>query len=142
MAELTFIVKFVLEECCNCHAQFAMTEQLNREKRNDHTLFYCPRGHGQQYTAMSDAEKIRREKVEVENRLQARINEETHLRLVAEKALKSETTKRRKIEKRVAKGVCPCCNRTFEDLARHMSGKHKDFALPPGHQKQITQAVQ
>ncbi|HYC31767.1 MAG TPA: hypothetical protein VEB59_05720, partial [Gemmatimonadales bacterium] len=29
-----------------------------------------------------------------------------------------------KIKRRVAGGVCPCCNRTFSDLARHMSGKH------------------
>lgn len=25
-------------------------------------------------------------------------------------------------------GVCPCCNRTFSDLQRHMASKHKGFA--------------
>ncbi|HEX9950777.1 MAG TPA: hypothetical protein VGB53_03340 [Rubricoccaceae bacterium] len=25
-------------------------------------------------------------------------------------------------KKRIAAGVCPCCNRTFQDLARHMAG--------------------
>ena len=23
-------------------------------------------------------------------------------------------------------GTCPCCNRTFTNLARHMASKHKD----------------
>ncbi len=33
-----------------------------------------------------------------------------------------------KVKKRAANGVCPCCNRTFSDLARHMKAKHPDFA--------------
>lgn len=28
---------------------------------------------------------------------------------------------------RIAKGVCPCCSRTFLDLQRHMQTKHPDF---------------
>lgn len=41
-----------------------------------------------------------------------------------------------KLKKRAANGVCPCCNRTFVDLARHMAGKHPTFLaeeiLPEG----------
>ncbi len=80
--------------------------------------------------------------MESERRLQAQLNNANHLRLVAEKALKSEITKRRKIEKRVANGVCSCCNRQFSDLHAHMKTKHKDYALPPAEQKQIPAAVQ
>jgi hypothetical protein len=28
----------------------------------------------------------------------------------------------------VKHGVCPCCKRTFENLARHMKGQHPTFA--------------
>lgn len=31
------------------------------------------------------------------------------------------------IKKRVGNGVCPCCNRTFENLSRHMSCKHPEY---------------
>lgn len=31
---------------------------------------------------------------------------------------------------RVAKGVCPCCNRSFTNLAKHMAGQHPDFGDP------------
>lgn len=30
-------------------------------------------------------------------------------------------------KKRVANGVCPCCNRSFENLRRHMKAKHPDW---------------
>lgn len=32
----------------------------------------------------------------------------------------------RKTMKRVGAGVCPCCNRTFSALARHMAAKHPE----------------
>lgn len=31
-------------------------------------------------------------------------------------------------KKRGGHGVCPCCNRTFQQLARHMKSKHPDYA--------------
>ncbi len=36
-----------------------------------------------------------------------------------------------KVQKRVAHGVCPCCDRTFINLQRHMATKHPDYAAPP-----------
>ncbi len=33
---------------------------------------------------------------------------------------------------RIVSGVCPCCNRTFQNLARHIAGQHPDFAEPAG----------
>ncbi len=142
MAQVSFVVNFVIQECCNCGMQFAVTEEFEQRKRRDHTSFYCPAGHGQHFKAMSDIEKVRREKIEAENRLQVQLNESRHAQLVAEKALAEETKKRRKIEKRIASGVCPCCNRQFDDLHRHMKSKHKEFALPPGAQKQLSAGIQ
>lgn len=30
---------------------------------------------------------------------------------------------------RIGAGICPCCNRTFSQLARHMQSKHPDVPL-------------
>jgi hypothetical protein len=35
-----------------------------------------------------------------------------------------------KFKKRVGRGVCPCCNRHFKDLARHMESKHPELIEP------------
>lgn len=32
-----------------------------------------------------------------------------------------------RLRKRASAGVCPCCNRTFSQLARHMQTKHPTF---------------
>lgn len=32
-----------------------------------------------------------------------------------------------KLKRRVSNGVCPCCNRSFADLHRHMTEKHPDY---------------
>lgn len=34
-----------------------------------------------------------------------------------------------KVKNRVKNGVCPCCNRSFSDLRRHMESKHPDYNL-------------
>lgn len=33
----------------------------------------------------------------------------------------------RAVKRRVAAGVCPCCTRTFQNLAAHMQNKHPGF---------------
>ena len=32
-----------------------------------------------------------------------------------------------KLKKRASAGVCPCCNRSFQNLRRHMGNKHPEF---------------
>lgn len=41
--------------------------------------------------------------------------------------LTRERKKKEQLETRAANGVCPCCHRTFKQLARHMKTKHPDF---------------
>lgn len=31
-----------------------------------------------------------------------------------------------RLKNRAKAGVCPCCNRTFQNLARHMASQHPD----------------
>lgn len=53
----------------------------------------------------------------------ARAEEEMQAeRLRAELAEKKAT----RVMKRAQRGVCPCCNRTFQNLAQHMKSKHAD----------------
>lgn len=33
-----------------------------------------------------------------------------------------------RIKNRVGKGVCPCCNRYFANVHRHMANQHPEFA--------------
>jgi len=123
MDTLNIATKFEVEECCNCGVLFAMTKSFKNRKRNDHKSFYCPEGHGQHYTGKSDLEKLqevlRREELE---------RQQAEEMLKAEcKAHKATKKKKSQLEKRMANGVCPCCNRTFKQLVRHMKSKHPNY---------------
>lgn len=126
-----------LETCYRCNAPFAMSEELHTAamERREAFQFYCPNGHGQHYvTGESEKDKLRRER----DRLAQRVAEYQEYWQDASK--RAEAAERRvsaargqitKLKKRASNGVCPCCNRTFADLARHMHSKHPGFVQEP-----------
>lgn len=130
MTKLTFQVELVVETCCKCGTTFAMTEELQKARRRDHMLFYCPLGHGQYYSGKSDEEKLREqlERAQKEiKRVQADYEYEWSTRKAAERSLSATRGVLTRTKNRIAKGVCPCCNRTFQNLGRHMQGQHPDY---------------
>jgi len=124
--------------CCECGIEFHVPKDWERERRRDHQKFCCPNGHGLSFKGESDIEKAQREA----HQAQARANEEQHLRLVAERERDKAVEAKKRIEKRVSRGVCPCCNRTFQNLQRHMKSKHSAEMLLPGSEKRIEGRVQ
>jgi len=124
----TQIEEFIVETCCNCGVSFCMTEDLKKQRLGDGQSFYCPNGHSQHYTN-SNATKIKRLREELERERQKiamlrSTNETTERR---RRAAQGVATKRKKKLERVANGVCPCCSRSFQNLARHMSHQHPEF---------------
>lgn len=101
-------------DCCNCGVTFAFPQTLRDRLKANGEFFYCPLGHSQHFTR-TEAQRLR-ELLEQANR--------RNTELVDEVARAQRETKR--IEKRIHAGVCPCCNRTFQNLARHMATKHKE----------------
>jgi hypothetical protein len=126
----TFIETLRPIECYSCHVTFAMTQTMDTARRRDHKNFWCPNGHDQCYLGKTEEQKLR-EQLEAEQR---RVILEQGWRTNAEKrekAAKRQASAARgqvtKIKKRVGNGICPCCNRMFVDLQRHMGTKHPDF---------------
>ncbi len=109
--------------CCNCGVPFGMTDDYQQRRRADHATFYCPAGHPQSYHGKSAEEKLREQLAEKERALTAAKCAEMNERNAREKVER----KMRRQCRRVHAGVCPCCNRTFKQLAAHMAQKHPDF---------------
>lgn len=59
----------------------------------------------------------------------AKQREETEksMRRNLETALFKEQQSKARLKKRIKHGVCPCCRRTFKQLAAHMKTKHPTF---------------
>ena len=124
------LISFHTEQCCNCGMAFAMTKSFYNRKRKNHERFYCPAGHGQHYAGESEEEKLKeqlsREKLErqgAEDRA-----EKSWQR--AEKAIREKRAYKghlTRTKNRISKGVCICCNRTFQNLLRHMESQHPKY---------------
>jgi hypothetical protein len=110
------------EECINCGVLFALPGTLKARLKENGGTFYCPNGHSMVYR---DPEVVRlRREVEQKSRDLTAAKCEA-LRERNEK--EAITAKFDRQKRRVKNGVCPCCKRTFKQLAQHMAHKHPDF---------------
>ncbi len=98
-----------------------------RRDRGDHGReFTCPNGHSRVW-GTSTLDKIRQERDRLKQQT-ARLEDERRDALaVAEKAL----AEARRVKKRAQAALCPCCNRHFSQLERHMKSKHPDVVKLP-----------
>ena len=108
--------------CWKCGISFAAPANYVKSRREDKGEFFCPNGHRAVY-GKSVADELR-----------AELEEEKRKREWAERgrdtARRAEAIaggKLKALKERVKNGVCPCCKRSFENLARHMKTKHPEF---------------
>jgi ferredoxin-like protein FixX len=113
-------------ECGTCGVVFAIPQEMYHTARRSGGWWHCPNGHCRGWQNGTDHTRIK----ELERDLEAeRVRKNEALRRANESAeaeLKAQNEIKR-MKKRASAGVCPCCNRTFQQLARHMKTKH------PGH---------
>lgn len=128
------IISFKHEKCCSCGLQFCMTDDFQERRREDRATFYCPNGHPQFYSGENKDTKIKNLEAQVKKEQERNVTEREKTALVrrqkehAERSASTYKGQVTKIKRRVKAGVCPCCNRTFSNLAAHMATQHKDFA--------------
>lgn len=131
-------VHFEHQDCIECHMVFMVPVGFTRERRRDARTFYCPNGHKMTY-GKTEADRLK-EQLQAQERAMVEaekaVQREHRWRVEAE--AESKHTKQRlsaqkgvttRLKNRVSKGVCPCCNRTFINLQRHMSTKHAGFTV-------------
>lgn len=107
---------------CWCGVPMALPANLVRNVRESGDSLYCP-GTGHRFGWGSENEKLQK----LLDRERTRIGALQDQLRAAERqttVVKGQLTKARK---RTANGVCPCCNRSFVQLSRHMASKHPDF---------------
>jgi hypothetical protein len=132
---------FTLITCTNCGVAFAVPDDFVLGRRNSGIAFSCPNGHILSYRETT-ADALRKELAEK----QILIDQAHNREFAAIEALKRAESARKRLEKRVANGVCPVpgCKRHFTDLNLHMKTEHKGIiSLPEGQlTKQIAGPVQ
>ena len=133
---MEFTGTLVIETCCHetCGMTFAMPDAFHRQKRRDHTNWYCPRGHSQHYTGESDLEAAKRREAAARSRESAAWAAAGAARDQARAAQRSISALRghlTRVRNKIANGVCPVpdCRRHFDNVQSHIATQHPDFRV-------------
>lgn len=128
---ITTTTRFHQIECWVCGVNFAITSDSHSRLKENGKTFFCPHGCRIAFGESKKDKEIRELKASIEAR--DRSIEARDRWLTDEKrshaATKGQLTK---TKKRIKHGVCPCCNRQFQNLQRHMENKHPDFVEKVG----------
>ena len=125
--------------CWRCKCEMWLPTPLyEAAKHSSRIVFCCAYGHEQVFTeGETEADKLRRERdmlkqqmaqrddvIAKQGRVIAFTKEELGREQAAVRALKDGSARARK---RTVAGTCPCCKRTFRQMALHMRNKHPEF---------------
>lgn len=131
--EIETKIKFTTLECGGCGIIFALTAKHYQELHDNNGSFFCPNGCNRMFVGETEAEKIKRLEAQLASQKEAaewyegaykrssRDLTDTKNSLRAHKAAHTKT------KNRIKKGICPCCNRQFVNLQRHMETQHPDY---------------
>ena len=119
---------------CWCGTPFMLPERLLDSAVNSGHTIYCPHGHALHWKD-TETDKLRRERDRLKQD-QARLEDEAKQAWATAEALRARADKAEKATKRLKKrssaGTCPCCARTFSNMAEHMKHQHPDFVAEGG----------
>lgn len=128
MEELLTIpgTKLKVIQCGTCGVWHAIPLTMFDSCYEEGGFWHCPNGHQRGYTEGSlhkQLEKEKKRRMWAEENAKRMSKEADHQKSRAN-GFKSALTK---VKKRASAGVCPCCNRTFKQLAKHMKMKHPEY---------------
>src|SRR5262245_48739967 len=107
---------------CWCGMPFACPTDLYeaaKDGRNPNHPLHCPIGHSINFkTRVQELER------QVAG-LQQDLNAQKRATEFAKNETAAERRKTKRLQKRAQAGVCTQCNRTFQNVARHMATKHQ-----------------
>jgi hypothetical protein len=118
--------------CWKCKTDIVLPASLHdAAKRSSNISFFCPYGHeGVFREGETEADVLRRERDRALQQLAQKDDEIAQARKgwnEIAKELKATKATAVKARKRTAAGLCPCCNRSFRQMALHLKTKHPTF---------------
>lgn len=127
---LTETVTLTTIECGGCGIAYAVPEGWLNERREDGKSWPCPNRCERQFRER-ELDRVRRRLADRTSALDRALATATHERDQRQAAERSNIALRgvvTKTRQRVGKGSCPCCNRHFVNVSRHMASQHPDYA--------------
>jgi RNase P subunit RPR2 len=121
----------VVWTCKTCGVVATCPADLYEQRRKSGGFNSCPSGHQWGWPKEdSEDEKIRLERDRLKQQLAQKDDAIRYQRTQREAAEKLASVRKgqvTRLKNRAAAGVCPCCNRTVSQMAKHMQSKHPGF---------------
>ena len=123
--------------CCHegCEAMIIMPGAVMEKFRENHEWWYCYNGHTQHFSHETKEEKLRAELDRAKRKTKEARDRADNERSRADTLKRSRNVYKGKLKatkERIKNGVCPCCNRSFANIRRHMKAKHPGYASKAG----------
>lgn len=133
MVTVTHELVIEVVNCPNCGTAFGVGQTLLNSLRKNHASFYCPNGHSMSYGETKQEKELAALKKRI-----AQLKEDSEYwqgkaeaNAAAEKAVKNQLKTTRanltRTRNKLARGMCPCCETTFPNLAEHMNTVHPGY---------------
>lgn len=107
-----------------CGGSFAVPDEIHKVWLNERKGWFCPYcGSGRVFTGKSEEQKLREQLQQTQRNYEAQAGRAAML----ERQRDGIKRAHQKMRDRVKNGVCPCCNRTFQNFMEHMKTQHPEF---------------
>lgn len=115
----------------NCQRHFALPSNMVDYYRETKKSFYCPYCKGQQgWYGDNETDKLKKQIEALERGkkfAEQRAEREKRSATYYKNSARSQKAAKTRLKNRIKHGVCPCCKRTFKQLAEHMKTMHPEY---------------
>jgi hypothetical protein len=121
--------RHVVWQCQTCGVIATCPEAVHDWHYAEGGYHFCPNGHQWGWSQQTcEREKLRRERDQLKQN-QAYLQDQITAERVRTAAAQAAT---KRLKKRASAGTCPCCQRTFANMAAHMKTKHPELIREGG----------
>jgi len=120
---ITFSTLLEKEECGYCGGIYAISNNFIERRKEKGGSWYCPYCGSKWHFTKTEIQKLEEKLQNTKNLLACEISRHDQTK-ASLNGYKSANTR---LKNRASKGICPCCNRYFENLHKHMETKHPNY---------------
>lgn len=130
---ITALIKLEVHACGSCGGVYGLPKEFCKKQREtgNGKGWYCPWCKTAWHYPQEET-KLEKQIAET-NRYRNFLAVERACHDQTKASLRSHKAAKTRIKNRIAKGICPCCNRYFNNLDHHMKSKHPDYLSEVEH---------
>jgi len=121
--EIALDVTLTSIDCGECGGTYAINERYRKQKWEQGGFWNCPYCQTSWGFGQSENARLKKELANAIKRKEWAEQDAKH----AEDCRRAEKAAKTRLKNRIHNGVCPCCNRTFQNLQKHMKKQHPDY---------------